>query len=69
MTDLITILSTLVLPNGKILIPGLAELVAPLKPGELERYENINFSIADIENASVLFLFFSSVLASRSLFS
>lgn len=53
MTDLITILSTLVLPNGKILIPGLAELVAPLKPGELERYENINFSIADIENASV----------------
>ncbi|KAL7415837.1 CNDP dipeptidase [Mrakia frigida] len=52
MTDLITILSTLVLPNGKILIPGLAELVAPLKPGELERYENINFSIADIENAT-----------------
>ena len=51
MTDLVKVLSTLVQPDGKILVPGLAELVAPLKEGELERYEKINFSIADIENA------------------
>lgn len=52
MTDLVAILSTLVKPDGTILIPGLAELVAPLKPGEKERYENINFSISDIEAAT-----------------
>ena len=51
MTDLIKVLSTLVQPDGKILVPGLAELVAPLADGELERYKKINFSIADIENA------------------
>jgi len=35
MTDLILLMSRLVTPEGKILIPGVYELVKPLQPGEL----------------------------------
>lgn len=48
-TDLIQVLATLVRPDGKILIPGLSDLVAPLTPEERARYEKINFSVADID--------------------
>jgi Cys-Gly metallodipeptidase DUG1 len=48
-TDLIQILATLVTPTGKILIPGLSDLIAPLTPEERARYEKINFSVADID--------------------
>lgn len=48
-TDLIHLFSTLVLPNGKITIPGLSELVAPLTDAEKTRYEAIHFETTDIE--------------------
>ena len=34
MTDLITLMSKLVTPQGKILIPGVEDLVAPLTEAE-----------------------------------
>jgi Cys-Gly metallodipeptidase DUG1 len=34
MTDLFAIFSKLVTPNGKILIPGINELIKPLTPEE-----------------------------------
>ncbi|CED82933.1 cndp dipeptidase [Phaffia rhodozyma] len=49
MTDLIHLLSTLVQPSGKITIPGLSDLVAPLTDQERKRYEAIHFETADIE--------------------
>ncbi|XP_034029792.1 cytosolic non-specific dipeptidase isoform X2 [Thalassophryne amazonica] len=45
MTDLIGILDTLISPNGKILIPGIREAVAPLSDEEWKMYQNIQFDI------------------------
>lgn len=52
MTDLFAIFSKLVTPQGEILVPGIKELVAPLTEEERARYENMDFSLADIEGAA-----------------
>lgn len=49
MTDLIHIMSRLVTPQGNILIPGVEDLVEPLAPGEKQRYEDLDYSIQDVE--------------------
>ncbi|OCB89196.1 CNDP dipeptidase [Sanghuangporus baumii] len=51
MTDLIQLFSKLVTPTGKILIPGVNELVAPLTDEERERYEKIDYGVEDIEES------------------
>ncbi|KAL5520720.1 hypothetical protein ACEPAF_2722 [Sanghuangporus sanghuang] len=51
MTDLIQLFSKLVTPTGKILIPGVSELVAPLTDEERERYEKIDYGVEDIEES------------------
>jgi len=45
MTDLVNILASLVEPSGKILIPGIDELVAPLTEEEMSLYGNIAFTM------------------------
>lgn len=52
MTDLVKLMASLVEPNGKILIPGIYEQVAPLTDEEKERYESIEFSLGDIHSAT-----------------
>ncbi|CAE6531214.1 unnamed protein product [Rhizoctonia solani] len=51
MTDLFHLFSKLVTPQGKILIPGINELVDELTPEERARYERIDYSIADIDES------------------
>ncbi|KAG8733955.1 hypothetical protein FRC11_014554 [Ceratobasidium sp. 423] len=51
MTDLFHLFSKLVTPQGKILIPGINELVDELTPEERERYERMDYSIADINES------------------
>jgi Cys-Gly metallodipeptidase DUG1 len=51
MTDLFALFSKLVTPQGKILIPGINENVAPLTDEERKLYEAINVSVADFENS------------------
>lgn len=48
MTDLVRVLSTLVDGNGKILIPGLNELVAPVTDEERGLYKDIAFTMNDL---------------------
>ncbi|CAB3402869.1 unnamed protein product [Caenorhabditis bovis] len=50
MTDLIWIMNQLVDINGKILIPGIEDLVAPLTKEEDETYENIDFCMETFKN-------------------
>jgi len=49
MTDLIRVMATLVDTEGKILIPGINELVAPLKPEEAQLYDSIKFSVPEYQ--------------------
>lgn len=51
MTDLISLMSKLVGADGQILIPGIAEMVAPLTEEERGRYEAINVTVKDFEEA------------------
>ena len=51
MTDLVQVLSKLVTPTGKILIPGVNELVAPVTDEERERYAKIDYGVNDIEES------------------
>ncbi|KAL5514761.1 hypothetical protein ACEPAG_2077 [Sanghuangporus baumii] len=51
MTDLIQLMSKLVTPTGKILIPGVNELVAPLTEEERQWYEKIDYGVEDIEES------------------
>ncbi|KAF8672955.1 CNDP dipeptidase [Rhizoctonia solani] len=51
MTDLFHLFSKLVTPQGKILIPGINDLVDELTPEERERYERMDYSIADINES------------------
>lgn len=51
MTDLVRVMSGLVDPSGKILIPGLAELVAPVTEEEREIYKSIAFTMDDFYNS------------------
>ena len=48
MTDLVTILSKLVDPQGNILIPGLMDLVEPVTDEEKALYSNISYSMEDL---------------------
>ncbi|PIL29256.1 hypothetical protein GSI_09306 [Ganoderma sinense ZZ0214-1] len=52
MTDLIALMGTLVAPDGTILISGIDELVPPLTPEESEIYENIDYSVQDVDEAA-----------------
>lgn len=52
MTDLFHIMSTLTTPKGEILIPGIKDLVAPLTAEERKRYEVMEFSIKDMDDAT-----------------
>ena len=48
MTDLVKVLGTLVDPNGKILIDGLNELVAPVTDDEKALYKDIAFTMDNL---------------------
>ena len=43
--------SKLVSPEGKILIPGVNDLIAPLTDDEKKKFQDIHFKITDIQNA------------------
>lgn len=45
MTDLFAVFSKLVTPAGEILVPGIADKVAPLTPEEKARYEVIDITV------------------------
>jgi Cys-Gly metallodipeptidase DUG1 len=49
LVDLTHIFAKLVDPQGKILIPGITEMVAPLSKEEDGRYDNINFDLKGLE--------------------
>ncbi|KAJ3098012.1 hypothetical protein HDU97_004372 [Phlyctochytrium planicorne] len=51
MTDLFAIMSKLVSPDGKILIPGIYDDVAPVTDQEDKMYDGISFTLADIHGA------------------
>ncbi|TPX59946.1 hypothetical protein PhCBS80983_g02120 [Powellomyces hirtus] len=51
MTDLFTVMSKLVSPTGKILIPGIYNDVAPVTESEDKMYDSLDFSLADIHSA------------------
>lgn len=48
MTDLVKLLGTLVDNKGKIFIPGLDALVAPLSEDEKKLYDGISFEMKDL---------------------
>ena len=52
MTDLIKVMSTLVDGSGKILIPGVYDMVAPLTDKEDQLYDSIDFSVEELNAAS-----------------
>ncbi|KAI9363032.1 hypothetical protein DFJ73DRAFT_812187 [Zopfochytrium polystomum] len=52
MTDLISIMSKLVDPKGKILVPGIYADVAPVSDAENKLYESLSFTLADIHSAT-----------------
>ena len=51
MTDVVKLLTTLVDVQGKILIPGVNELVAPLSDEEISIYETITYKMSDLHDA------------------
>lgn len=51
MTDLIKLMSTLVDSKGKIQIPGVYDMVAPLTDKENALYDNIDFSVEELNAA------------------
>ncbi|KAL1919861.1 uncharacterized protein VTP21DRAFT_1793 [Calcarisporiella thermophila] len=51
MVDLVHLMSKLVSPDGKILIPGIYDEVAPLTEEESATYNNLDFSLDDIHAA------------------
>lgn len=52
MTDLFQVMSKLVTPAGEILVPGIKELVAPLTAEERKRYEVMDFTVNDMNEAT-----------------
>ncbi|KAJ3118011.1 hypothetical protein HK100_000701 [Physocladia obscura] len=52
LTDLFHIMSKLVSSDGKILIPGIYDDVALVTEAEESLYQNLDFSLADIHNAT-----------------
>ncbi|KXS15981.1 CNDP dipeptidase [Gonapodya prolifera JEL478] len=51
MTDLFAIMSKLVAPDGKILVPGIYDQVRPLTDKERGTYNGIDFALPDYEGA------------------
>ncbi|KAJ3086133.1 Cys-Gly metallodipeptidase, partial [Quaeritorhiza haematococci] len=51
MTDLVYVMSKLVSPDGKILVPGIYNDVAPLTDDEKKLYATLDFTLADIHGA------------------
>ncbi|KAI9007093.1 hypothetical protein BC832DRAFT_428417 [Gaertneriomyces semiglobifer] len=51
MTDLFALMSKLVTPNGKILVPGLYDTVAPVTAEEEKLYDTLDFKLNDIHVA------------------
>ncbi|TFK53202.1 CNDP dipeptidase [Heliocybe sulcata] len=51
MTDLIALMSKLVTPDGKILVPGVDEMVPAADDEEKKIYNSLDYSIADVEDA------------------
>lgn len=51
MTDLVQVLSQLVDSNGKILVPGIDEMIAPLTAKEDALYDDIDFSVDELHAA------------------
>lgn len=51
MTDLVQVLSKLVDSNGKILVPGIDEMIAPLTATEDALYDDIDFSVDELHAA------------------
>jgi Cys-Gly metallodipeptidase DUG1 len=51
MTDLVNVLSKLVDAQGNILIPGIAELVAPVTEEEKALYPNISYSMENLHES------------------
>ncbi|ODV93261.1 hypothetical protein PACTADRAFT_46529 [Pachysolen tannophilus NRRL Y-2460] len=52
MTDLISVMGKLVDSKGKILIPGVSEMVAPVTDKEDEIYEKIEFDVDELNSAA-----------------
>lgn len=52
MTDLVKVMSQLVDSQGKILIPGIKEMVAPLNDEEDKLYDSIDFSLDELNSAT-----------------
>lgn len=52
MTDLVNVLSKLVDVNGKILVPGVYDMVAPLTEKEDALYDDIDFSVDELHDAA-----------------
>jgi len=50
MADLMYMMNTLVDKDGKILVEGIQDDVAPVTPEEHAKYENIDFDVADYKN-------------------
>jgi acetylornithine deacetylase/succinyl-diaminopimelate desuccinylase-like protein len=50
MTDLVGLMGTLVDTNGKILVEGVMDDVAPVTPKEEALYESIEFSVEDFKD-------------------
>jgi Cys-Gly metallodipeptidase DUG1 len=52
MTDLVQVMSKLVDSKGKIQVPGVYDMVAPLTEKEDQLYDNIDFSVEELNAAS-----------------
>ncbi|KAJ7083462.1 hypothetical protein C8R44DRAFT_822476 [Mycena epipterygia] len=52
MTDLISLLSTLVAPSGQILVPGVDDMVSVADAEERAIYEKLDYSIKDVEDSA-----------------
>ncbi|KAI8054293.1 hypothetical protein BDF22DRAFT_678279 [Syncephalis plumigaleata] len=52
MTDLVNIMSKLVLPDGTILVPGINDDVLPVTDEERETYKGLEFSMQDFHGAA-----------------
>jgi len=52
MTDLVALMSKLVDPTGKILIPGIEEMVPGPTDDEIALYQALDYSVADVDDST-----------------
>jgi len=52
MTDLVLLMSKLVAPDGKILVPGVDEMVSAASEDEIAIYNALDYDIKDVEEAA-----------------